>query len=43
MLNLQNQGFIVFLPTYDRKRLKAGQAAIATEPLFPRYLLMQKT
>lgn len=40
-LHLQNQNFMVFLPTYNKTRLKAGQAAIAVEPLFPRYLFIK--
>ncbi|MDF3125770.1 transcription/translation regulatory transformer protein RfaH [Rheinheimera sp. 1928-s] len=40
-LHLQNQDFIVFLPTYGNAKLKAGHITTAIKPLFPRYLFIQ--
>ncbi|WP_298722151.1 transcription termination/antitermination NusG family protein [uncultured Ferrovibrio sp.] len=35
---LQNQGFAVYLPRYQKLRRHAGKSEIVAAPLFPRYL-----
>jgi transcriptional antiterminator RfaH len=36
--HLENQGFAVYLPRYQKMRRHAGKAEIVAVPLFPRYL-----
>lgn len=40
-LNLENQGYICFHPTYYVKRKRAGSVTPVLEPLFPHYLFIQ--
>ncbi|MDO8298689.1 transcription/translation regulatory transformer protein RfaH [Lacisediminimonas sp.] len=39
--NLVQQGYECYLPLMPRMKLRAGDAAIVEEPLFPRYLFVQ--
>ena len=41
MENLQNQGFEVFLPTWQKQQKRLNKIKIATEPLFSRYLFIR--
>lgn len=39
--NLQNQGFLCYLPTLPVEKLRRGTVEITNAPLFPRYLFVQ--
>ena len=41
LLNLQDQGYTVYLPRVLRERRKAGNRKSGVEPLFPRYLFIR--
>jgi transcriptional antiterminator RfaH len=41
LLNLQQQGYECYLPTFPAERLRNGELAINDEPLFPRYLFIR--
>ena len=41
LLNLQDQGYTVYLPRVLRERRKAGNRKSGVEPLFPRYLFVR--
>jgi len=40
-LNLEQQGFICFLPTIPKKRVKSKAFEMVSEPLFSRYLFIE--
>jgi transcriptional antiterminator RfaH len=40
-LNLQRQGYTVFLPQLQQRRRRAGKWQLVTGPLFPRYLFVK--
>ncbi|MBT3196881.1 MAG: transcription/translation regulatory transformer protein RfaH, partial [Gammaproteobacteria bacterium] len=40
-INLERQGYHVYLPLVKRERRRRGKITIHTEPLFPRYLFIQ--
>jgi transcriptional antiterminator RfaH len=39
-INLRRQGFVTYLPLYQRIRRHARQTALVERPLFPRYLFI---
>lgn len=41
MENLQNQGFEVFMPTWQKQQKRLNKIKIAAEPLFSRYLFIR--
>tara|TARA_R110000868_G_scaffold271399_1_gene530824 strand:- start:243 stop:683 length:441 start_codon:yes stop_codon:yes gene_type:complete len=40
-MNLENQGYTCFHPTYHVKRKRAGSISLVLEPLFSHYLFVQ--
>lgn len=42
-LNLEQQGYEVYLPLITREKLSKGRLTIVNEPLFPRYLFVKLT
>lgn len=40
LLNLERQGYECFLPTITKKKISRAELALATEPLFARYLFI---
>ncbi len=41
LLNLQNQGYSCYLPTFQQAKLRAGKLSTRVEPLFSRYLFIE--
>lgn len=41
VMNLENQGYTCFHPTYHVKRKRAGSISLVLEPLFSHYLFIQ--
>ena len=41
LLNLQNQGYSCYLPTFQVAKLRAGKLTTRIEPLFSRYLFIE--
>ncbi len=41
LLNLQNQGYSCYLPTFQLAKLRAGKLTTRVEPLFSRYLFIE--
>lgn len=39
--NLEQQGYVCYLPTFPAEKLRQGILSVADEPLFPRYLFIR--
>jgi len=39
--NLEQQGYVCYLPTLSTEKIRQGVSAVVSEPLFPRYLFIK--